>query len=94
MSVGEAQQRISSSEFVEWVAFYGLEPFGGLKEDWRSGLVCSVLANVNRSKARTAYKPKDFMPNTDAPGATPANRQSPEQMQMMLRMHFPVVEQT
>lgn len=28
MSVADAQKRIDSAEFAEWVAYYGVEPFG------------------------------------------------------------------
>jgi hypothetical protein len=29
---------------------------------FRTGIICSVIANVNRGKNTKAYKPKDFMP--------------------------------
>ena len=55
-----------SSLFTEWAAFFGLEPFGYEIENWRTGQVCSLIANVNRNpkKKPDPYKPKDFMPKS------------------------------
>lgn len=46
------------------MAYFSLEPWGTEVEDWRSGLVASTIANVNRDpkKQRKAFKPSDFMP--------------------------------
>ena len=32
------------------------------RDYWRSGLVTSMVANVNRGKNQRAFKPDDFMP--------------------------------
>lgn len=32
------------------------------REDYRTGLICATIANVNRPKGKTPYKPQDFMP--------------------------------
>jgi len=52
---------------AEWMAFYqveNLEPWGEERADLRSGIVASVIANVNRDpkKRRKPYSPEDFMP--------------------------------
>ena len=62
MTVREAQMRISSQEFTEWMAFARLHPFGEWRADLRAGIVASTIANVNRGKGK-AYKPSDFMPD-------------------------------
>lgn len=51
-------------EFAEWMAYYGLEPFGDERADLRSGIVAATIANVNRDpkKTRSAFEPGDFMP--------------------------------
>ena len=57
---------MSSAEFVLWQAFQRLEgPLGPEREDWRSALIASVIANANRDakKHRKAYQPKDFVPD-------------------------------
>lgn len=45
------------------MAYAQVEPFGEPAAFWRSGMLASVLANVNRTKkGKKAYKPEDFMP--------------------------------
>ena len=43
------------------------------KADFRSGIICSVLANIyrNKKKKQTPYKPKDFMPRKEVKEQTP-----------------------
>ena len=57
-------EQIPSTVFNEWMAFFSLEPFGNETENWRTGVVASTIANVNRNPKRKPdpYKPKDFMP--------------------------------
>ncbi len=59
---------MSSREFAEWLALYGMEPFGDARADLRSGIVASVIANVNRDpkKRRRPYKPEDFVPRFES----------------------------
>lgn len=61
--MSEAQARISSREFTEWIAYYGLEPWGEEPADARHGILASLIANSNRdaSKHTQPYKPEDFM---------------------------------
>lgn len=51
------------SEFVEWLAFSRIEPFGEERADWRAALVASVIAEVHRgrTKRRKPFQPKDFL---------------------------------
>lgn len=51
-----------ASMLVQWVAYFGLEPFGEERADLRAGIVSSVVANCNRAKGGKAFEPKDFMP--------------------------------
>jgi len=69
MTVGELLDRISSRELSEWMAFFGLEPFGEERADLRAGIVASTVANVNRGKGKRAFKPQEFMPQF-GPGET------------------------
>lgn len=64
MTVHDLLSHISSQELSEWMAYYALEPWGCQIDDQRSGLVASVIANVNRdAKRRPApYQVDDFMP--------------------------------
>lgn len=53
---------MDSCAFVEWMAFFSLEPWGYDAGNWRSGIVSATIANVNRAKGQKAFKPADFMP--------------------------------
>jgi hypothetical protein len=50
---------LSYPELIEWAAYYELEPFGDVRADYQSGMVSSVIANVNQDKR--VYLPSDFM---------------------------------
>lgn len=67
MTVREAQARIDSKEFLRWMAFSRLEPFGQEVEDRRFARLAALIANVNRDPKRkpTAYTLEDFMPDYD-----------------------------
>lgn len=64
MSVGQAQARIGSAEFTDWLAYYQLEPFGEERADLRHAVLCALVANIFRGKGRRA-KLTDFMPRFD-----------------------------
>jgi hypothetical protein len=50
-------------EFLGWQDYYAEEPFGEWRADVRSGVVASVVANVNRDdkKRPEPYTAADFM---------------------------------
>lgn len=45
------------------MAYYQLEPFGEERDDLRSGIIASTIANANRGKGQKPFKPSDFMPS-------------------------------
>lgn len=51
------------AEFVEWLAYSRIEPFGDERADWRAAMVASVIAEVNRNakKRKRSFQPKDFL---------------------------------
>jgi hypothetical protein len=56
---------MSQRQFLEWMEYYALEPFGARQEDLRAGILGSILINGNphrRSSARTV-KPQDLFPS-------------------------------
>lgn len=63
---------MSSREFSEWMAFFGLEPFGFEAEFLGHAQTAATIANVNRGKGK-AMKVQDFMPKEQ-------ETQTPEQM--------------
>lgn len=86
MTVAELLSRVSSAELTEWMAFYRLEPWGSEVEDWRFGMVASVIANVNRDpkQRRKPFDPPDFMPKR---GPSQEKReQSPDEIMRVLQM--------
>jgi len=55
---------ISSTELAEWMAYYGLEPFGQDREALHAGIIAATVANASTGKGKT-YQPSDFMPDFD-----------------------------
>jgi hypothetical protein len=80
MSVREAQQRIDSAEFAEWIAYHRIEPFGELRSDYRSALLCDVICKMHGTKQKT--KAEDFLLNFEP---TVRKVQSVEEMKNALR---------
>lgn len=78
----ELQQRITAEEFVEWAAFYELEPWGFHADNWRMSVIASTTANYS-GNVRKALKPSDFLPSRSK--KHPERRQTPEEMQQVLR---------
>lgn len=54
---------MTSLQFSEWLAYSRLEPWGEERDDLRTGIVASTIANVNRGKGQKARNPQDFMPD-------------------------------
>lgn len=54
---------MSSDEFTTWQAYVELEQIGKDRDDWRFGMLASVIVNSNPwLKLRTPSSPRDFMP--------------------------------
>jgi hypothetical protein len=75
MTVAELLERVSSKELTEWLAYYGLEPFGAERNDLGHAITASTIANANRGKQKRPFKVEEFMPKFDKPKG-----QTPEQM--------------
>lgn len=71
------------AEFVEFMVYEGIEPFGDRRGDVQAAVVSSTIANVNRSKpSDRLFTVADFMPEWEP---KPVVRQTPqEQLAMML----------
>ncbi|WP_425129434.1 phage tail assembly protein T [Burkholderia vietnamiensis] len=54
---------MTSAEFVEWMAFFDMEPWGSHIDDLRAGTIASMVANVNRDteKRPDPYEPLHFI---------------------------------
>lgn len=88
MTVKELEQRMSSRELSEWMAFFSLEPWGCEVEDWRFGMLASVIANVNRDKKkqRKPFEPQDFMPQRNTKVETQKEEQTWEEQARIIEM--------
>lgn len=63
---------MGSRTFAEWTAYAGIEPFGELQADYRSGLTATILSNVYRRKGSRAVEMVDLFPwlETERPQKT------------------------
>ena len=53
---------MSSRDIAEAMAFDRLHPFGDYREDVRSAIVASTIANCHRSSKTKPFSVSDFMP--------------------------------
>ena len=58
MTVAEMEERMSGSEFIHWIAYHELEPFGPRREDLRAELLAVILAN---SWSKKKFQIGDFL---------------------------------
>lgn len=58
MSVREAQDKISSSEFAEWMEYYRIQPFGERRVDEHNAWLCYWTYTTMCGNDRD---PEDFM---------------------------------
>jgi hypothetical protein len=56
---------MSYNEFLDWIAFFNVQPLAGDRADLHAAQVCAVLAEVNRNrkKRRKPFRPADFLPD-------------------------------
>ncbi len=85
MTVRELLAKIDSRELSEWAAYYRLEPWGTEVDDYRSGVVASTIANVNRDpkQRRQPFAPEDFVPKREQPKK---EEQSPDDIRRIVEM--------
>lgn len=61
--IAQLKAEMSHREFVSWLAFYEVEPWGEERADLRAGIVASTVANCHVSRKGKGFKPSDFMPD-------------------------------
>jgi hypothetical protein len=54
---------MSSAQFSEWLAYARLKGLPESRADFRSGQVCSVLANIHRDESAEPFTPSAFIPD-------------------------------
>lgn len=68
---------MSSREFSEWQAYFGMHPFGPEMDEIIGARICASVANfsgtVDWKKHPNPFQPKDFLPDRK-PDQTPADQ--------------------
>jgi len=63
MTVRQLETQMQASELQEWMVFFGLEPWGSVREDYRAGVITATLVNVNGGKkGGNPAQASDFFP--------------------------------
>ena len=58
----EMLERMPASEFNEWMILEKIEPFGDRRADVLAGMICSIIANVNRGPKARPMPVDKFIP--------------------------------
>lgn len=80
MGVREAQRRIASDEFAEWLEFWKLRRFGDRHDDTRSAIIAATIAATNGVKVTSL---ESYMPQYQE--AKP--KRTPEEMEIVWRSY-------
>jgi hypothetical protein len=84
-TVAELDECMSTDEFLRWMAFFSLEPFGDDRADWHNAMILAQTYNMNRKKGKRPMTPDKFRLQFKHV-TTPA--QPIEQMELALRARF------
>lgn len=71
-------REIDSRELTEWMVYAKMEPFGAIREDYRAGIVATVMASVFGGK-KSNVTPETFFPELGY-ARGPARQESPATM--------------
>jgi hypothetical protein len=84
MTRSEMMARMPASEFIEWVAFDRIEPFGDRRADIHSALIRTMMANMfARKEGDPPFPVEDFIPSFEP---RPERIQTPEQQLNLMKM--------
>ena len=78
-TVEELNRNMQVSEFLDWMAFSALEPFGDDRLDWHHARLLAQYVNANRKKGQAPKRPDKFLLKFQRDRG-----QSPEQMKSIL----------
>lgn len=68
-------QEISADKFVEWMAFYEIDPWGEQRADLRAAQQMSIMVNMNLRKGAKPAKVADFMNFAEKPDPKPMSQE-------------------
>lgn len=81
-TVSQLLREIDSKELSEWMAYARMEPFGAVREDYRAGIISTILASAHGKKG-AHFSPETFFPELEYARARPP-KQSVETMKDQL----------
>ena len=79
-TVDELQRSMSSSEFMDWCAYYEIEPWGYEADNWRMGVLAATTANYS-GNIKKPLKVSDFLPRQP-------RKLSPEESKRLLKQRL------
>jgi hypothetical protein len=91
--IAELQERMSSQEFSEWVAYSRIEPWGWEMDNWRAAMIAAEISNaIHRTipLAKGAKRPKPLAPSDFYPVVRSSADQpqlSPSQAEYLRKKH-------
>ena len=50
-----------AGEFLEWMQYERIEPFGAWRDNWHAAMIASILANANRKPNSPPIPMDEFM---------------------------------
>lgn len=60
--MGELERSLTQREFLEWMSFAKIYPFGPRHDDHRIAVLATLVANMFRDGGSEPVKPGDLMP--------------------------------
>ena len=85
-TVEELIDVMTVEEFLRWMAFFSLEPFGDDRADWHNAMILAQNYNMNRGKGKRVLTPDKFLVQFRSHKQKQA--QSMEQMERALRAQY------
>lgn len=58
-TVAELEERLTSRELTEWLAYWQMEPWGQWRDNWHHAMTQAMLFNIHRGR-KAARGPADF----------------------------------
>lgn len=55
-------ERLTVTQFAEWMAYYQVEPFSREHSDYLIAQLTALTRNINRQAGTEASKPQDYLP--------------------------------
>ena len=60
-TIEELNRTMAVGEFLDWMAYFSLEPFGDDRHDWHYARLLAQHANMNRKKGKAVISTEKFL---------------------------------